>query len=163
GCDARVRLRADYAPGVQHARQLNVEGESRLAGDLLRRIEPIDRLADHFQLGVWGQRRRLVGRNVTAHLPQRFFDDSVEERLRPGGPLHRAAPLRLPVPRARAAAKVASNTLGYVPQRHRWPLTAAFTSSSVHSGFRSTSAAQLITMPGVQKPQCLAACSMNGC
>jgi hypothetical protein len=49
-----MRVRTDHSSGIQHAWQLNVEGESRLAGDLLRRIEPIDRFANHVQLGVGG-------------------------------------------------------------------------------------------------------------
>src|SRR5947209_2702048 len=53
-----------------------------------------------------------------------------------------------------AAASAARKMLGYVPQRQRCPLTAVFTSSSVQFGLCSMSAAQLITIPGVQKPHC---------
>src|SRR4051812_16170694 len=63
----------------------------------------------------------------------------------PGDPFH-VGTHRPPASRARAAASVAAKMLGYVPHRHRWPLIAAFTSSRVQAGFRSTSAAQLMTI-----------------
>lgn len=53
-------------------------------------------------------------------------------------------------PLALAAASVASKTFGYVPQRHRLPLIAACTSSKDGLGLSSSSAAQVITIPGVQ-------------
>ncbi len=60
-----------------------------------------------------------------------------------------------------AASSVAAKTLGYVPQRHRLPETAWRTSCSEGCGFRSSNAAQLITMPGVQNPHCIASCFTN--
>ena len=40
---------------------------------------------------------------------------------------------------------------------------ALLTSSRLASGLRLSSAAQLMTMPGVQKPHCRASCSTNAC
>src|SRR6202012_16358 len=60
-----------------------------------------------------------------------------------------------------AASMVAAKTLGYVPQRQRLPEMAWRTSCSEGCGFFAISAAQLITMPGVQKPHCMASCLTN--
>src|SRR6185312_10357667 len=59
------------------------------------------------------------------------------------------------------AVIAAANTFGYVPQRQRLPETAVLTSSSDGFWLVASSAAQLMTMPGVQKPHCMASWAMN--
>jgi hypothetical protein len=55
---------------VQHARQLDVHREARGAGHLGTAIDARNRHADMGELGIAGQRRRLVGGDLALDLAQ---------------------------------------------------------------------------------------------
>ena len=63
----RVRNGADDPPGVQHSRELDVEGVSRSARHFLDGVEPGQTLPDHVQRRVLGERGRLVYRHAPRH------------------------------------------------------------------------------------------------
>ena len=62
--DVRVRVRRTQQPRMQHAGELDVDGEARGASHLGAPIDPRDRLADDGKTIVRRQRRRLVRRNL---------------------------------------------------------------------------------------------------
>src|SRR5580704_15202138 len=172
---------------VEHAGQLDVGRITCAARNFRLTVPALDWLPDVLEVLVDRPYRRLGRGNVARFVAQRvpgnsdrhlhgllvYLSSSVGRFLRERIFEHQIfnqrvftcvnchdAPLyalRL-VP---ATSRVAVKILGYVPQRQRLPAMAWRTSRSVGRGFASSSAAQLITIPGVQKPHCRASCFTN--
>ena len=137
---------------VQHPGKRDINRKAGCTRDFGASVLPWNRFADHREDGIRGQRRGLLDRDPPLYFAQADARDAIGKFLSAGcrvGNHDQAF-------RAEAAASVAETTWGYVPQRQKWPLIAALTLSAVGSDLCSSSAAQVITMPGVQKPHCSA-------
>src|SRR5579883_1079428 len=107
------------APPVEHAGKLNVSSVTCASRYLQTRINSLGRLAQHFQLGIDRQGRRLVFRNFSLNLSD---VESVDADWHLDGSLLRQSVLirhcedppnfSLATPSTPAAASVASKTLG---------------------------------------------------
>ena len=106
---SRMRQRRAQNPAVQHAGQRDIDGEAGRAGDLGAAVLPRHRLADHRELGIGRQRRRLVERDLPLHLAEADARDAEREisrvRVVPSAAIGQAF-------RALAAASVAATTCG---------------------------------------------------
>ena len=73
---ARMRMRRAQQARMQHAGQLDVDGEGRGAGHFGAGIDARDRFANERELRVRWQRRRLVDRNLALIVRQRHAGDA---------------------------------------------------------------------------------------
>ena len=145
---------------VQHAGQLDIDGEARRAGDLGAAVLARHRLADHRELGVRRQRRRFVGRDLRVRsrrvrrrrcrpemsraCRRRVIGSMVCASSRPGSRERRGDDVRI----GAAAADMAADRC--------LDILRASAAACAPAAPRSSS-----PCPGVQKPHCIASCSMK--
>src|SRR5215207_3178390 len=137
--------------GVDLARQADVVGVLRPAGDFEIALNSGDRFSDDAQAGIWtpGWRHRRLFDLVLLLAALGLLALDVHD-----------AHGRPPALAASSAARCPARTMfWYAPQRQRLPLTARRISSSLGARCSESNAVTLIIWPGVQKPHWYASAS----
>ena len=176
GDDAAVGNRGIHHARVEHARADARPRCTCRAHRLRRPVVAHGRLADVHELRVWSQRRWLVEQNVPLLVFQAILRDAEDKIFAALGWLcgfcgsarrsmyrvHPMPPFRWPALPGRRAAGQHPGSPQRLSDRFRSGTGCRSLRASRRSrfgfGLRSSRAAQLITMPGVQKPHCMASC-----
>ena len=158
-----MRPRRTQNAAVQHAGKMEIDGEHRAPGDLGAGVLARNRLADNREVGVGRQRRRFIGRNFARHFAETDRKDAARKGLGTGRRRCHFGSSRLlsPFLSRPGGRERRRDDVGIGAATAIMPADRGLDIRHGRIGGRSSSAAQLITSPGVQKPHCTASCSMK--